>query len=533
MRQRVRELCSNKQLQTTAIASDFTPARPTTSRSTAWLFAALFAILLASRLCHTGILWADEDYHQAAAMQALHGKVPYRDLWYDKPPLNIAAYLLFGAAGGAVLRIASAIYALSICWAAFYFAKRLWSRTEGHIAAGLAAFFLIFYFPAATITLEPDTLMILPHLWAVYFAWQRRPFVAGILAGVAMLLNVKAVFVLAACAAVGLGVLEGPAFEFEGAVFEWAALAPTLVWLAAGFLIPNALGLAWLGWEHALSGYVEQVWRWGFLYAGSPAASLRTGIANTGFLGAGLMRVVNWAAFHAALVLASVWFWWKQPEGRIKWIAWTLIAFVAAGVGWRFSARYLDQALPPLMLAASRGFALARLERRRVLQMVFALAFIPALVRFGPRYLILATDILRGTPHVWNDVVMDQDSRAADAILSRLARPGATLFVWGYRPNIFVYTKLPAASRFWDSQPLTGIAADRHLTEDRPTDTEWAAANRAELVRSRPDFIADGLSLYNPRLDIHRYLDLAPWLAQYCEAARTRGTVIYRRCEDR
>jgi hypothetical protein len=50
-------------------------------------------------------------------------------------------------------------------------------------------------------------------------------------------------------------------------------------------------------------------------------------------------------------------------------------------------------------------------------------------------------------------------------------------------------------------------------------------------MRSRPDFIADGLSLYNPRLDLHRYADLAPWLAAYCEVARTSGTIIYRRCD--
>jgi len=69
---------------------------PAVARSR-YLPAALAAILLASlRLCHIRLLWADEDYHLAAALNLLHGKWPYRDFWYDKPPLNAFYYLLIG-----------------------------------------------------------------------------------------------------------------------------------------------------------------------------------------------------------------------------------------------------------------------------------------------------------------------------------------------------------------------------------------------------------------------------------------------------
>lgn len=487
-------------------------------RVTAVFFVALFAVLLISRLCHIDILWSDEDYHQAAALQVLHGKALYRDLWYDKPPLNAYAYLLFGAAGGAVLRVASALFALAVCLSAFHFARRLWSLREGYFAAFLAAFSLIFYFPSATITLEPDTWMLLPHLWAVYFAWQRRPLAAGLCAGLAMLFNVKAIFVLAACAAVGFG------------AGEFAAL----LWLALGFLIPTAIGAAWLAWTGAWGGYLEQVWRWGFSYAGSSGAL-------SGALTSGLVRSGNWAAFHAVLVLGALWFWWKEPQDRLKWLAWTLTAVAASAIGWRFLPRYLDQLLPPLIIAASRGVALAFAQKQRLMRVVLAVVLLVTLlvpiIRFGPRYAILASEELRGVPHAWSDTAMDRDSRAAGRLIEERARPGDTLFVWGYRPNLFVYTKLASASRFWDSQPLTGVAADRHLTDDRPTlggDTAaWAAANRAELVRSTPDVIADGLSLYNPRLDIHRYADLAQWLAAYCEVGRTAGTIVYRKCDAR
>ena len=46
-----------------------------------------FSDLLAARLCHTGIVWVEEAYPTAAAIQILDGKLLYRDIWFDKPPL--------------------------------------------------------------------------------------------------------------------------------------------------------------------------------------------------------------------------------------------------------------------------------------------------------------------------------------------------------------------------------------------------------------------------------------------------------------
>ena len=49
--------------------------------------AGLFAFLLAARLCHWRVLWVEEAYPMAGAIQLGHGLVPYRDFWVDKPPL--------------------------------------------------------------------------------------------------------------------------------------------------------------------------------------------------------------------------------------------------------------------------------------------------------------------------------------------------------------------------------------------------------------------------------------------------------------
>ena len=248
-----------------------------------WL--CLFAFVLAFRLCHANILWADEDYHLAAAIQVLDGKLPYRDFWYDKPPLNLVFYLLFGARTGVALRIADTLFVGLCCALIYRFAAQLRSRREGFFAAGALAFFLVFYLPPGIIPLEPDTFLLAPQLAAVYLAWRGKPFLAGLAAGIAFQLSPKGVFVLA-----------------SAALFAPAGLGT----LTLGFLLPNAIVLGWLAATGAWTGYFEQVWKWGLLYAGTAAADPQAQ--------RGLVSVFNWLGFHVALVLAAAWYF----SGRLR-----------------------------------------------------------------------------------------------------------------------------------------------------------------------------------------------------------------------
>ncbi len=177
--------------------------------------------------------------------------------------------------------------------------------------------------------------------------------------------------------------------------------------------------------------------------------------------------------------------------------------------------------LPALTVAAARG--LTALRGRAVTALVI-LALVVPFIRFGPRYAQLAAGYY--TP----DIAMDLDSRAASRLALDKAGPqgsNATLYVWGYRPEIFVYTGMRPATRFLDSQALTGVPADRHLTQSDPVTTKGTHEARAELAASRPAILIDGLSLYNPALSMDHYPELRPWLAHYREAGRTNGTIFY------
>jgi hypothetical protein len=469
-----------------AVFSPAAQSNITTKTSRILFFSILFAVLLGAHLRHAGVLWAEEDLPLAVALQMKHGAVIYRDAWFDKPPLVPAIYLLWGAATGPVLRTAGAVYGLIACLLAYGIAARLWSRREGYLAAGLLAFYLTFDTHSAVLPLAADLLLLAPHLAAVFFALRKQPFFAGFAAGVGFLCNAKAAIVLASCA-----------------LFVWPG-AMDLVTLLAGFLVPNLIALGWLAEAGAFSSYLDQVWRWPAQYAGSPVVS--DPVRN------GLVRTLNWMGFHAALVVGALAFWIR--ERRWKFIVWAAICYAGVVLGWRFFPRYFFLLLPAMTLCAARGIAMW--DRRWRVAVLLLLA-IP-LIRFAPRYVSLGN---------WSDLALDEDSRAASAIVLSQARVDSTLYVWGYRPEIYVYTKLKPATKYLECQAMTGVPADRHLTQSTVVLTSGTHEARAELARSSPDILVDGLSLYNPALSVRNYPELNPWILQYREVARTRGTIIY------
>ena len=454
------------------------------------VFSGLGLLVLLTRLCHLNILWVEEGYPSAAAIQMLHGSFPYRDFWFDKPPLFPAVYLLWGGLTGLPLRLAGAVFVMACAWMVHKFARDWWGEREGLIAATLLTCSFVFWIPSAVMTLAPDLLMVLPHLAAVYFAWRKKPFYSGLLAGICVCLNSKGLFVLAACV-----------------VWNLSGALP----LMAGFAIPNAIALALFG-----APYIEQVWQWGYVYS-----------ANT-FVGVprreAAMRTLNWIGFHSALVAGAGWYWWKcRAEGSTRTFAWLVISLIGVAAGLRFFPRYYFQLIPVMALVAARGISQMKWPAVGLLLLLLPVA------RFGPRYAILANDLIHRREHNWTDLAMNQDSRAASLIVNQASRPGDTLLVWGYRPDVFAYTRLQAGTRFLDSQPLTGVLADRHLTSSEPLFAAIAGRNRVVLQQTSPTFIVDGLGPYNPELAITRYEDLQSWLKQYLEIGRTEHSIIYKR----
>ncbi|MBL8240951.1 MAG: hypothetical protein JNM66_26255 [Bryobacterales bacterium] len=441
-------------------------------------YGVLFAVVLLLRLCHRDIVWVEEGYPLAAAAEMLRGKVLYQEVWFDKPPLFAGLYMLWGAAAGWPLRVAGALYVLLSAWAVGRVARELWTVREERLAAALTGFFLTFGIPATVMVLGPDLMLIPLQAAAVLAAWRGQALAAGLMAGFGMLMNGKMLLLLpAVCVARPL-------------------------WLV-GFVAPQLILLP------VAQAYWLEVWSWGAMY------SRDTFVDNP--LMEGLRRTGNWVGFHSAIVIGAV-FALREERGKWRWLLWLGCGLAAVVAGFRFVPRYYFLLLPPLLILGARGLAQGR---RRFLLL---LLLIP-LIRFGPRYGQLGADVAQGRAHEWRDLAMEQDSRAA----ARLLRGSGDLLVWGYRPEIYAMSGKPAGTRFLDSQPLTGVLADRHLTDARPTAEGVARANRTELAKTKPRWIVDGLGPYNPALAITQFADLREWLAAYREAGRTEGCVVYER----
>lgn len=430
----------------------------------------------------------------------LGGKIPYREFWYDKPPLSALYYLLIGGYAGWPLRLLDAAYILAACALCYRLARLWWSEAEALAAAVLFAFFTTFYLPSTVIPFAADATMMVPHLAAIYFAARRRTFWAGVFAGVAFIANAKALFVLLVCAA-------------------W--LWPEWVLLGAGFAIPAGCGALILYLLGAWPGYVEQVWRWGVIYAeGSPVVHP---------VELGVVRTADWLGFHSALAVTATFAFTRFSRGeKFRIGSWLAISFAAVCLGTRFAPHYFLQLLPGMVVAASRGLVLAYRQYRKCAVAVVTICLLIPFIRFGPRYFSLAFEDLIARRPNWIDVNLDLDSQDVARQLKTMVQPADTLFVWGYRPDIYVYTRLIAPALFWDSQPLTGVPADRHLTATSAIYSGPAAANRLNVVQTHPTWIVDGLGLLNPKLRPDVYPELKQWMADYRLVGRTRLSLIYR-----
>jgi hypothetical protein len=262
----------------------------------------------------------------------------------------------------------------------------------------------------------------------------------------------------------------------------------------------------WL--QGSASEYYRQAWQWGRIYA-----------ANTFVedpIVEGISRTINWCGFQVALVVGAI----IAGRREKRLILWILLSFAGVILGLRFFPRYYFLLLPPAVILASRGWALVSGHKLAILALCAMIA-VP-FIRFGKPYVTLA----RGA--TLSDLAIDMDSRAAAEKLRALAQPADRLFVWGFRPDIYIDSGIPAGTRFLESQPISGVLADRHLFSTESIAPDFTAPNVQELMRTKPTWIVDGLGPYNPSLALARQAALREWFSHYREVARTDHSILYR-----
>ena len=337
-----------KQNQTSHVAAAFgIPGR------LGWSRGELFFLLLLSLipiLLYLPFLSApferDEGVYATIAQGVLDGKMPYRDLFDNKPPLVYLWYALsFSLFGESVFapRIVAAIF-LSITGVLLYQQARLvLPRGAAYLAATLFA--LSTGLPWVALHANTEAYMLLPLAGSLLFFTHgmkdRRLhsfFIAGALAGLAIMTKQVAMWNLLALAMVAL------IWHHRTEPTRWKALAPTGV-LFAGTL----LSLAAVALPFALTGTLDD-----FLYANLSYNWVYVGFlswadrfANLGY---GMLFFCAIAAPFVVGALAGLFIVWRRGAKATDYVLvlWAVASAIGVASGGRFFPHYFLQLMPSL-----------------------------------------------------------------------------------------------------------------------------------------------------------------------------------------
>ncbi len=432
------------------------------------LIALLALVTLAALPVLTYPLGRDQGEFATLGRGILQGKVPYVDLWNPKPPAVFYIYALAMALFGQTSMALRALdlFVVPLVMIGLYgLGARLSSRRLGLLAAVV---FPVFYLTETFWTLtQNDGIALVPMVLAMVCAVHaadggRRAlwwaFAAGALSAWALWFKYPFVFFILALIA-GYCALTAPARRARGRLYDWRA------WLgfSAGGLIVGVGGLAYLAALGALGALIQSV-------------VVTSSYTALGFGGDFVQTMrdaaaVRWQYWGLPAVLAVGWPLLQLPAlarriGRERLAGWLLVWLwlLAGAAAMLIQAKGYDYhwlpLLPPLaLLAASTLDRVARLVGRADLLRALASAalltlLVVALWRPALPYLLgHETEIAYATNFQAGEFVAAESLEVADYLRARVA-PGDSLFIWGFRPEVYYLSGLNPATRFIFQFPL-------------------------------------------------------------------------------
>ena len=475
----------------------------TATRSLRWLPWMVAALLLAGifavRWPTFGFrVWnVDEAIHAAIARTLLDGGVLYRDAIDQRTPLSYyAVAALFRVSGENNIWAMHALASALIAATAFglFLLGRAW---RGNVTGlGAALFFAVFsttlFYPGDAYALNPEWFVAAFTTWAAWVFWRGAPAAAGVLLGLAFLSKQPALLDLGAPLAV-LAYRALPARE------RWSHLAARLAGVLGGFAAPVLLTVGYFAARGALADFHFYAWQYNLRYYApeiSSADRVLSALKPFQLLGAHYPLVLAATAGGAAFCL------WRvcrpRPEAgapaenppRLYLLVWSVTSLAGAAAGGRGFDHYFIQFLPACCLTAALGldelldWARAHRFRRFLLP--------AALVLFAVIVVQLGQGLVRSRRRP--PLPVDPSLRAGEFIQAH-TRADERIFVWGYHPDLYLFSDRKPASRFVYASFLTGLIPWTNTAPDRDTAYAIVPGTRDTLLReldaARPTFIVD------------------------------------------
>lgn len=465
-------------------------------------FGVLVLVAVLTRLVVVGVTVVDVDEasYFVGATDLLRGGSLYLTYADHKPPLVYLYYAAWLAIDRSLptVRLATAVLWLPLT--ALGVSAFLGFGRRGLVAGVLWLVYGAAFLGHDMLAVNCEVLMMLPVTWALVVARgpsakpgsAARLFIAGLLAGIAVLFKYQAIAIV-------------PALALDAWVSRGRAATTGVAALLAGTALPLTIALAIFGelgsadqflyWniEHNLL-YARNAFAW------APAAG----------------RGGRYAVPFLVTVTPLAWAWWRGRRMGDRHVVLAALAtggLLLAAVGWRFYPHYFIPLYVPLAIGAAPWVSaslnpLSRPGRR------FAIGTATLLTAFTVANAIL----------YWPGVSVYAERRPVyDLVAQRLRRDdcfaGASLFVWGYAPSFYVATGLPQATRFvFVDDTLVGhVSAGTTSLRNRELirPDHWDLLMQ-DLDRSRPAYVLDtsGANLFRWRFSPAEFQHFADWLTR-------------------
>ncbi|MBK8022669.1 MAG: glycosyltransferase family 39 protein [Chloroflexi bacterium] len=452
------------------------PAGEPTARAFVTLAVLVAAVLLAALPVLLYPLGRDQGEFATIGRGILDGKTPYVDLWNPKPPaifyVTAASIAAFGRSSEA-LRVMDLLLFPPVALALFLIGRRISSAGVGLWAALL---FGVFYFTETFWTLtQNDGIALLPMTWAIVCAIAAGDradrasagfaFAAGALTAAAMWFKYPFVLFLAPVIAA-----------------YWAVTPRMRLRDVAGF----ALGGLLIGGGGILT--MVAIGAWDALWKSAVVTSRYTALGASGdgnlLLDGFASRLIHWSGMWLLAAIAIVGYLRRRPQagtsrGRFRdlWavvIVWMLAGFAIMLIQLKGYDYHWLPMFPPLVILSAFvldwfiGLLSAVAPGRRTAisaAIALLLLLVPTAETWGKALPYLSGQIDRidyDRQFVAGDVYAHESEQMAQFLRERVA-PGDSLFIWGFRPEVYYLSGLNPAVRFifqfhWRRLVPTGMA---------------------------------------------------------------------------
>jgi 4-amino-4-deoxy-L-arabinose transferase-like glycosyltransferase len=459
-----------------------TLARLRPGREVVWLAVLIALVLLAALPVLSYPLGRDQGEFATIGRGLLQGRLPYVDLWNPKPP---AVFQVYAAAIALFGQTAPAIRAIDLVLAPLMLAPMflVGRRLGGSAWVGLAGAALLaaFYFTETFWTLtQNDGIALAPMLWALACALKaadapRRSWpwalLTGILCGYVFWYKYPFALFAPMCAV------------------AYAAYAPrirppdVLAVLGGGLTVLG--GGAWLlAQADALDALIESA------RVTSAYAALGLNVPDLAEA-LGLAIGYRWAHWGLLFALAAIGVIAVRRRGRLAgvllaWLGLTTVIMLSQAKAYDY--HWLPM-LPPLALLGALGLrALAdrlpvNMQRLSLPVITGALLALIAANTWGralPYLTGAQTQAAYYRTFQAGEFVADESQAAVDFLTARVL-PGDSLYIWGFRPEIYFLSRLNPPTRFIFQFPLVADWYPEAWREEN-VDILWAALPPYVLV---------------------------------------------------